>query len=114
MYKRQIQGNSLLAFVDATNTGIGNNPSFIAFNVQNPTLPTLIQATSLSTGERFYSDMPVYVGNIAYESTYIYYGSGDQGGDLFALETTNLASPTPVSYTHLRPDAVVSLVPRSQ
>jgi RHS repeat-associated protein len=89
-----IQGNSLLAFVDATNTGIGNNPSFIAFNVQNPTLPTLIQATSLSTGERFYSDMPVYVGNIAYESTYIYYGSGDQGGDLFALETTNLASPT--------------------
>jgi hypothetical protein len=62
-----IQRNSLLAFVDAVNSQIGNSPAFAAFDLQNPSQPQLIKGAAVN--KRFFADLPVYAGSIAYVNT---------------------------------------------
>ena len=93
-----IQHNSLVGFVDAVNSVIGDNPSFVAFDLTNPTQPQLIAGTNVN--ERFFSNTPAYVGNTALISTFIYTyywgGWSVQAGNIAAVDISDFTNPNVV------------------
>ena len=89
-----IQNNSLVTFIDTQNSALGDNPSFVAFGLENPMQPQLIASTEID--RRFFAP-PVYLGNTAFVPTFAYdfflgFWTG-QNGDVLAVDLTNLASP---------------------
>ncbi|MGA2434601.1 MAG: DUF2341 domain-containing protein [Bryobacteraceae bacterium] len=93
-----IQRNSLVGFVDATNNSIGNNPSFVAFDLSSPVQPQLIAGTPVN--KRFFSNTPEYLGNTAFLSTYAYSFSfgmwTTQYGDIVAVGISDFSNPSVV------------------
>jgi len=93
-----IQRGSLVAFVDETSSELGNNPSFVAFDLTNPAQPQLIQGTNVE--KRFFSSPPQYVGNTAFVPTDSYHsvlGSWDnQNGDIVSVNVSDFSNPSVV------------------
>jgi large repetitive protein len=92
-----IQRGTLVVFADASNSTIGNNPSFVAFDLTNPTQPQLIKGTAVN--KRFF-DEPSYVGNFAFVPTVaitFFFGSqDDKFGDLVAVDISDFTNPVVV------------------
>jgi RHS repeat-associated protein len=90
-------GPVLLAFVDAAGTFYGDNPTLVAFGLQNPSAPELIAETNIPEQ---YFEQPVFSadGNTAYVPiswlTTVRNFWSDQGGDVLAIDVTDLAAPT--------------------
>lgn len=94
-----LQRGTLTVFSDQTNSGAGNSPGFVAFNLANPSQPTLIAATPIN--KRFFGQ-PVYVGDFAFVPTtaltsFPGFGWDNQFGDLLAVNVANFAQPQLVS-----------------
>ena len=89
-------GPVLLAFVDESNTGLGNNPAFLAFSLQNPAAPQLLAETGIS---RQYFEKPVYSsdGNTAFVPTQwvgtVSNNWSGQGGNVTAVNVADLSAP---------------------
>ncbi len=94
-----IQRGALVGFVDAVNTGIGNSPSFVAFNLSSPAQPQLIKSSPMT--RRFFSNTPEYVGNIALVPTFAFnfvaLGWVDQHGDVVAVDVSDFTNPSILS-----------------
>ncbi len=90
-----IQRGDLVMFVDTGNSGFGNSPSFIAFDLTNPTSPSLIASTVVN--RRFFTT-PYYEGNTAFFATQAIFISGSnitgQAGDFASLDITNFNNPS--------------------
>jgi len=89
-----IQRGTLVVFEDASNSSIGNNPGFTAFDISNPTQPTLIKGTPVN--KKFF-DEPSYVGNFAFVPTVavtFFFGfQDDKFGDLVAVDVSDFTNP---------------------
>jgi uncharacterized membrane protein len=91
-----IPNDKLLAFVDATDSGIGSNPSFVAMSLQDPTQPQSIKSTYIN--KRFFME-PVYSGDTVFVPTFSipYFGPGGywtgQNGDVVAINISDVTNP---------------------
>jgi hypothetical protein len=89
-----IQRGDLVMLADTGNSGIGNNPSFLAFGLTAPLAPSLIASTIVD--KRFFGP-PYYQGNTAFFATNVIFLSGStitgQGGDVVSLDVTNFSAP---------------------
>ncbi len=90
-----IQRGDLVMLADTGNSGIGNNPSFLAFDLTNPLSPSLIASTPVN--KRFFG-APFYQGNNAFFGTNVIFLSGSdivgQGGDFVSMDVTNFSAPS--------------------
>ncbi len=89
-----IQRGDLVMLADTGNSGFGNTPSFIAFDLSSPLSPSLIASTGVN--KRFFG-APYYQGNTAFFNTDVIFLSGStitgQGGDVVSLDVTNFSAP---------------------
>ena len=89
--------NDLVMLVDASSTLTGNNPSFVAFDLTNPVVPSLIASTPV---ERRFFRAPYYQGHYAFFPTGVIFTEGNfitnEGGDFVALDVSNFSNPTVV------------------
>ena len=89
-----IQRGDLVMLADTGNSGIGNTPSFLAFDLTNPLSPNLIASTLVD--KRFFG-APFYQGNTAFFATLALFLSGStitgQAGDFVSLDVTNFSAP---------------------
>lgn len=95
-----IQRNTLVAFADGVDSAANGSrqPAFVAFNLNNPAQPQLIQSSPI--GARFFDD-PVFAGNTAFVPTNLvsYCCGGTElflfgtYGQVFAVDTTDFSNP---------------------
>ncbi len=90
-----IQRSDLVMLADTGNSGIGNSPSFLAFDLTNPLSPSLIASTIVE--KRFFG-APFYQDNNAFFGTNVIFLDGSsnitgQGGDFVSLDVTNFSAP---------------------
>ncbi|HEX4133776.1 MAG TPA: LamG-like jellyroll fold domain-containing protein, partial [Bryobacteraceae bacterium] len=103
-----IQQGALAEFADETSTQLGDSPAFLAFGLQTPTQPQLIQGTAIN--KRFFTSPPVYAGNTAFLPTYSVQSIAgswiNQTGDIVAVDISNLSNPLLLGTLETPGDAV--------
>lgn len=89
-----IQRDTLVVFADQNNSTTGNTPSFLAFNLANPSSPQPIAGTIVN---KRHFGIPQYIGNYAFVPTWAittaFSSWQNQFGDLVSVDLTNFAAP---------------------